>query len=140
MRHSQKFAVAIAITIASIASISPARAAAQMSHMPPGVTAATLSNGTKALTDAKGMTLYTYARDTIPGKSVCNGRCLQNWPALKAESDAMSMGDWSIVTRDDASKMWAYKGKPLYTFVRDTTAGMFAGDGAANGAWKIAVP
>ncbi len=31
----------------------------------------------KALVDAKGMTLYTFDRDTA-GKSACNGPCAQN--------------------------------------------------------------
>ena len=46
----------------------------------------------------------------------------------------------SVVTRDDGKKMWAYKGKPLYTFAKDTKAGDTNGDGFLNGAWHIAKP
>src|SRR5689334_21958015 len=38
------------------------------------------------LTDDKGMTLYIFDNDKTPDKSACNGNCLMNWPALKAEA------------------------------------------------------
>lgn len=93
----------------------------------------------KILTDAKGMTLYTFDRDTTPGKSACNGQCAANWPPLMAAAGDTSSGDWTVVTRDDGSKMWAYKGKPLYTWVKDTKPGETTGDGV-NNVWKIARP
>jgi predicted lipoprotein with Yx(FWY)xxD motif len=93
----------------------------------------------KALVDAKGMTLYTFDKDA-GGKSACNGPCATNWPPLAASTDAKPMGDWTVVTRDDGGKMWAYKGKPLYTFSKDTAAGDIKGDGFLNGAWHIAKP
>ena len=37
----------------------------------------------KVLTDAKGMTLYTFDKD-MGGKSACNGPCAGNWPPLAA--------------------------------------------------------
>ena len=37
------------------------------------------------LVDHKGMTLYTFDKDT-GGKSVCNGQVRENWPPLKAEA------------------------------------------------------
>ena len=92
----------------------------------------------KALVDAKGMTLYTFDRDTA-GKSACNGQCAQNWPLLMAEGAAMASGDWSVVTRDDGSKQWAYKGKPLYLWVKDTKPGEVTGDGV-NNVWHVAMP
>ena len=62
------------------------------------------------LTDAKGMTLYTFDKDA-GGKSACNGPCATNWPPLMAMGDAQASGDWTIVTRDDGGKQYAYKGK-----------------------------
>ena len=35
------------------------------------------------LVDHKGMTLYTFDKDT-GGKSVCTGKCAENWPPLMA--------------------------------------------------------
>ncbi len=89
--------------------------------------------------DAKGMTLYTFDRDTAD-KPVCNGQCAVNWPPLLVADGASASGDWSIVTRDDGQKQWAYKGKPLYTWIRDQKPGDTTGDGAANGAWHVAKP
>ena len=81
------------------------------------------------LQDAKGMTLYTWDNDKEANKSSCNGMCLMNWPALKADGAAKDMGDWKVITRDDGSKQWAYKGKPLYYFVMDAAAGDQKGEG-----------
>jgi predicted lipoprotein with Yx(FWY)xxD motif len=57
-----------------------------------------------------------------------------------ANSDGMPMGDYSVITRDDGSKQWAYKGRPLYTWKNDKTSGDITGDGFLNGAWHIAQP
>lgn len=92
----------------------------------------------KALVDAKGMTLYIFDKDAA-GKSNCNGPCATNWPPLMAAADAKPAGDWTIVTRDDGSKMWAYKSKPVYAWAKDTKAGDTTGDGV-GGAWHIAKP
>ena len=43
------------------------------------------------LTDAKGMTLYTFDKDA-GGKSACNGGCATNWPPLTAAADAKAVG------------------------------------------------
>ena len=92
----------------------------------------------KALIDAKGMTLYTFDKDS-GGKSACNGPCATNWPPLMATADAKASGNWSIVTRDDGAKQWAYKGKPLYTWAKDSKPGDVTGDGF-NNVWHIAAP
>jgi len=92
-----------------------------------------------ALTDQRGMSLYTFDKD-MDGKSVCNGPCAANWPALKAEAGDQAADNYSVVTRDDGSKQWAYKSKPLYTFVKDQKPGDITGDGFLNGAWHLAQP
>jgi predicted lipoprotein with Yx(FWY)xxD motif len=107
---------------------------AQMSSTPSNVKVAS-----GMLTDTKGMTLYTFDKDTVPGKSACNGQCQTNWPALAAASGDMAMGDWTVITRDDGSKQWAYKGKPLYTFAHDAKAGDMTGEGR-GGVWHMAKP
>ena len=90
------------------------------------------------LTTATGMTLYTFDRDTA-GRSACNGPCAQNWPPLAAAADARAAADYSVVVRDDGSRQWAYKGRPLYTWVRDAKPGDTTGDGF-NGVWHVARP
>lgn len=92
-----------------------------------------------ALVGANDMTLYTFDRDTVPGKSACNGPCAANWPPLMASADAKADGDWSIVTRDDGSRQWAYKGKPLYHWTKDQKPGDRTGDGF-NSVWHAAQP
>ncbi|MER9214505.1 hypothetical protein NKI56_29745 [Mesorhizobium sp. M0622] len=92
--------------------------------------------GTKIYTDANGMTLYTYDKDKT-GKSNCYDKCAANWPPLKAEAGAKAEGEWTIVDRTDGTKMWAYEGKPLYTFIKDKKAGDVTGEGVA-GVWHIA--
>jgi len=89
---------------------------------------------------ANGMTLYTFDRDTAgTGKSVCNGPCATNWPPLMADDAAKASGDWSVVTRDDGKKQWAFKGKPLYFWAKDAKPGDKTGDGF-NGVWHTAAP
>jgi len=89
---------------------------------------------------SNGMTLYTFDRDAAgSGKSVCNGPCAQNWPPLMAAAGAKNSGDWAVVTRDDGSQQWAYKGKPLYFWVKDQKAGDRTGDGV-NNVWRLAKP
>ena len=80
-----------------------------------GAVKSTDIGGKMVLTDANGMTLYTFDKDTNgDGKSVCNGDCAVKWPPLMADAGAAAEGDFTIVTRDDGSTMWAYKGWPLY--------------------------
>jgi predicted lipoprotein with Yx(FWY)xxD motif len=125
--------LAIAIAI-SAAAIIPSAVLAQSAE--PAKVADT-SKG-KALVDAKGMTLYTYDNDS-GGKSACGGPCAANWPPLKASADAKAKGAWTVISRDDGSKQWAYKGKPVYTWTKDTKPGDVKGDGL-NNVWHIAKP
>ncbi|MBN8996742.1 MAG: hypothetical protein J0H63_11275 [Rhizobiales bacterium] len=90
----------------------------------------------KVWVDGKGMTLYTFDKDG-PGKSNCNGDCAAKWPPFMAAADAKDDGDWTVVTRDDGSKMWAYEDKPLYLWVKDGAPGDVTGDGV-GGVWHAA--
>ena len=89
--------------------------------------------------DSKGMTLYTFDKDAS-GKSNCNGKCATNWPPLKAAANAKDSGKFSVVTRDDGGKQWAYEGKPLYTWIKDKKKGDTTGDGVNNNTWHVAKP
>lgn len=90
------------------------------------------------LTNSAGMTLYTFDKDAAgSGKSECNGPCAANWPPLLAASDAKASGDYTVVTRADGAKQWAYKGKPLYLWVKDAKPGDRSGDGF-NNVWHVA--
>jgi predicted lipoprotein with Yx(FWY)xxD motif len=93
------------------------------------------------LTNSKGMTLYTLEADK-PGVSVCYGKCAKLWPPHMAESSSVNEGDFSVIARDDGSKQWAYKGKPLYTWIKDQKPGDTTGHGVvgATGLWLVAQP
>lgn len=90
----------------------------------------------KVLTDAKGMTLYTFDKDA-DGKSACYDQCAANWPPLLAEAGATAEDDFDLIERDDGSMQWTYYGKPLYLWVKDTAPGEVTGDGV-NGVWHVA--
>jgi predicted lipoprotein with Yx(FWY)xxD motif len=90
------------------------------------------------LVNPTGMTLYVFDKDApASGKSVCNGQCATNWPPLMATGDAKPAGEWSVVTRDDGTKQWAYKGRPLYQWSKDQKPGDKSGDGI-GGMWHVA--
>lgn len=92
------------------------------------------------LVDQSGMTVYTFDQDTAnSGKSVCNDDCAKNWPPVKAAPDAQPHGDYTIIERDDGSKQWAYKGRPLYTFIKDKQPGDRVGDNVRD-AWHVVTP
>lgn len=90
------------------------------------------------LTGGKGMTLYVFDKDSA-GRSACDGTCATNWRPLMAPTSARSHGDYSVVTRDDGSKQWAYKGRPLYHWKGDAKPGDTTGDGV-NQVWHVARP
>ena len=85
-----------------------------------------------------GHTLYIYAKDSA-GASVCVDQCARNWPPLAVAPTAKPLDGYTIITRADGTRQWAYKGQPLYYFAQDTKAGDAFGDGMA-GNWKIVRP
>jgi predicted lipoprotein with Yx(FWY)xxD motif len=91
------------------------------------------------LVDLKGMTLYFYARDTSGKTSSCDGKCAESWVPLAAPADAKPIGDFTTITRNDGSKMWAFRYRPLYTSVADKSPGEANGN-ATTLQWRIARP
>jgi predicted lipoprotein with Yx(FWY)xxD motif len=74
----------------------------------------------------------------------CSGeRCFHDFDRIRADGagqNRKASGDWAVIARDDGKKMWAYKGRPLYTWKNDKAPGDTDGDGKLNGAWHVAVP
>jgi predicted lipoprotein with Yx(FWY)xxD motif len=100
-----------------------------------GMGGAPVKYSNDVMTNSAGMTLYSFDKDVgLSGKSVCNGACATNWPPFMAGASDQASGDWSIVTRDDGSRQWAYSGKPLYLWSKDQKPGDKTGDGF-NNAW-----
>lgn len=108
---------------------------------PPGVTFQEKPNKnfmagpTPILGDAKGKSLYTTDKDAV-GKSSCVDACATTRPPLVAPADAKAFADWSVVSRADGVKQWAYQGKPLYTFAQDAKPGETKGDKVDN-VWNV---
>jgi predicted lipoprotein with Yx(FWY)xxD motif len=91
------------------------------------------------LVDPKGMTVYYFDRDVSGNKSTCDGKCAEKWIPLAAPGNAEAQGDFTVITRSDGSKMWAYRYRPLYTSPADHAPG------DANGydlekLWHVARP
>ena len=103
--------------------------------MPGAKTPAMLASG--VLVAPSGMTLYTFDKDVAnSGKSTCNGPCAALWPPMMAMATDQPVGAYSVVTRDDGSRQWAYKGKPVYTYKADQKAGDRTGDNFKD-VWHI---
>lgn len=49
--------------------------------------------------------------------------CTQVWPPVFAGADAKPVGKWTVVTRNDGLKQWAFDGYALYTSILDKVAG-----------------
>ena len=89
------------------------------------------------LVNSAGMTLYTFDKDVAgSGKSTCNGPCAALWPPIAAEDGTSGSGDYSIVSRDDGTKQWAYQGKPIYLYAKDEKPGDMKGDNFKN-VWHV---
>jgi predicted lipoprotein with Yx(FWY)xxD motif len=113
-----------------------AGAQAQTSQAAPATFA---PNGTSSmLVDSRGMTLYTFDRDAN-GKSSCYVTCAANWPPLVGNAASKPVGNFTIVTRDDGSKQWAYNGKPLYYWHNDASPGDKQGDNFLH-IWHVVTP
>jgi predicted lipoprotein with Yx(FWY)xxD motif len=94
------------------------------------------------LTDAKGMTLYMYTKDTA-GVSNCAGGCLASWPPLVSTSELLVgagvTGKAGSITRADGTKQVTYNGMPLYYFAGDKAPGDITGQGQ-GGVWYMMSP
>ncbi len=74
-----------------------------------------------------GYSVYTWDGDH-PNKSNCTGSCLDTWrPVLASQIGAASRVDWSVIERSPGVNQWAYRGKPLYTYVRERGPGAHHG-------------
>lgn len=94
------------------------------------------------LTDAKGMTLYWFVKDSA-GESACMGGCLEKWPAYYraevAPQEGISAEDFATITRSDGQKQTTFRGYPLYYFFKDNMAGDTKGQGIKK-VWYVVDP
>ena len=89
------------------------------------------------LTDANGMTLYTYDKDTVDGgSSACTWQCIRIWPPVQA--DQTHGPGFGAITREGGARQLTYEGKPLYYFVGDRRAGDANGD-RMDRVWHVVI-
>jgi predicted lipoprotein with Yx(FWY)xxD motif len=86
-------------------------------NVPPELAIAAFVTG-HMLVDHKSYSVYTSDADA-PGKSNCDDKCLQEWSPVLAPETAQPQGEWSVVERSPGINQWAYRKKPLYTYIKD---------------------
>ena len=95
-------------------------------------------NGTKVVTNSRGLTLYWFVPDTST-TSKCTGSCATYWPPVKgpATAGAGVTGTLGTITRPDGTKQATYDGHPLYTYIGDTAPGQAKGNALnlSGGLW-----
>lgn len=72
----------------------------------------------RMLVNYAGFAVYSWDGDGA-GKSNCVDACLKKWSPVLAAETSQPQGEWSILLRSPGVRQWAYKKKPLYTYVPD---------------------
>jgi predicted lipoprotein with Yx(FWY)xxD motif len=116
--------------------------------MPAGVGIGMFDLRGPLMTTDKGFTLYTQTRYHLQyggrrarggfrylyddakgvGTRGCVGECTKFYKPLAAPKDAQSSGFWEVLTREDGTKQWAFKGSALYTYTGDKKPGDIEGN------------
>jgi predicted lipoprotein with Yx(FWY)xxD motif len=126
--------VALALLVAAVSTPKTAPVATG-----PDVLKARDVGGMSLLTDAKGLTLYTFAPDTST-KSACYGSCAAYWPPVTGSPSAGPgvTGTLGTITRTDGTTQATYDGHPLYTYIGDSAPGQDTGNNLNlnGGLWR----
>jgi len=100
------------------------------------------------LTDPKGMTLYSFNKDTKatstnPPVSACTAQCLATWPVFSIDNpivpSLLKNSDFAVFTRADGVSQLSYKGQPLYYYAQDVNPGDLKGQNI-NKSWFVVHP
>jgi predicted lipoprotein with Yx(FWY)xxD motif/catechol 2,3-dioxygenase-like lactoylglutathione lyase family enzyme len=110
-------------------------------------------NGAPGFVTAAGLATYVFDADLkTPGQSACvpsnvtptGTSCSAAWPPVPKPAAVSSLpSGWDQIARPDNVVQLTYQGRPLYTFVRDTSPGVANGEGggtAFGGPFHIARP
>jgi predicted lipoprotein with Yx(FWY)xxD motif len=98
--------------------------------------------GVSVLTNASGMTLYSFAPDS-PTKSACYGSCAAYWPPVSGNASAGPgvTGKIGTIKRTNGATQATYDGHPLYTYIGDSSPGQDNGNKInLNGGLWLDVP
>jgi predicted lipoprotein with Yx(FWY)xxD motif len=109
------------------------------------VSAQQTSLGT-VLVDARGRTVYEFAKDKT-NKSTCTAGCAANWPYVPAPASLPKSlpgvsGTIATASRGDGTRQLTVAGHPVYTFVGDSAPGQTNGQGVTlnGGLWTVVAP
>jgi predicted lipoprotein with Yx(FWY)xxD motif len=95
--------------------------------------------GIEVLTNASGLTLYSFAPDT-PSRSACYGSCAAYWPPVPGNVSAGPgvTGAIGSIKRTGGSTQATYDGHPLYTYIGDSAPGQDSGNNLNlnGGLWR----
>ena len=97
----------------------------------------------RILVDARGRTLYLFAKDRR-GHSACTGGCTRVWPPALAPGRVQlgpGLQETKVTTmrRHDGRRQLVYNGHPLYSLTADTAPGQASGQ-AFEGSWFVVSP
>ena len=153
MRHPAWTIVAAALAAATLAVLAivlltrpgtRAKRADGASEAPPGPTLGVETTRLgRILVDARGRTLYLFAKDHA-GRSACVAGCTRVWPPALADG-RMELGPGvraaklTTMRRRDGGRQLVYNGHPLYSLISDTAPGQASGQGF-EGAWFVVSP
>ena len=100
------------------------------------------------LVNAKGRTLYTFAKDQRRHVT-CTGKCATYWPPLKAKSAGKPTGAGAVKSKllgadmsPAGGEVVTYNKWPLYTYLGDGGAGQANGQDISQegGKWYVITP
>jgi len=131
-------AIALALTIAFVASPKTPPPVAAGGGSGQNLDARSIG-GKDLLTNSTGLTLYTFAPDSV-NKSVCYGDCATYWPPVPGHMSAGPgvTGTIGTISRTDGTTQATYDGHPLYTYIGDHGPGTASGNNINlnGGLWK----
>ena len=100
----------------------------------------------RILVDARGRTLYLFAKDRN-GKSACSGACAAYWPPVIASGKPRAAAGakrslLGTIRRADGRRQVTYRHHPLYRFSGDTSKSLTSGEGLDDfgGKWWAVSP
>ncbi|MDX1482438.1 MAG: hypothetical protein R3315_12215, partial [Woeseiaceae bacterium] len=85
--------------------------------VPPGFAVKTIERG-RMLTTAKNESVYAHVDDSAD-RTQCYDDCVRDWQPVTAPQLARPIGEWTLLERSPGVLQWVFRGKPLYTRVRD---------------------
>jgi predicted lipoprotein with Yx(FWY)xxD motif len=98
------------------------------------------------VTEAKGMTLYLYTKDSqSPPTSHCYGSCATAWPPAlvpasgNVELSGVPQSEVGTVTRTDGTKQLTINDWPVYEYAGDKQSGDVTGQGVGH-VWYAVTP